>query len=151
MTKLYARVQDDGRVIQILTFYSEMWSEKDWQEGKVYAADIIAQLVECDETVKAGMYYLDGKFLPEKPGLEYVVVDGKWVEDPALKAKAQAEQSARQASAYLNSTDWYVIRKAEKSTEIPAEVTAARDGARTSIDSAEAIAPGIKGKLQGAL
>jgi hypothetical protein len=91
---------------------------------------------------------------PAKVDLNYTRFDeakGRWVFDQAAKDRADAEQSARQASAYLRSTDWIVLRKVEKGTQIPVEVTAARDAARISIDSAEAVAPGIKDKLQGAL
>lgn len=45
-----------------------------------------------------------------------------------LQAQANAE-----ARAYLASTDWYVVRKTETGTEIPADVIAARQAARDSV------------------
>ena len=89
---------------------------------------------------------------PAKVDLNYTRFDeakGRWVFDQAAKDRADAEQSARQASAYLRSTDWLVLRKVEKGNEIPADVATARDHARAEIDAAEAAAPGIKVALQG--
>lgn len=45
-----------------------------------------------------------------------------------LQAQANAE-----ARAYLASTDWYVVRKAETGTEIPADILAKRQAARDAV------------------
>ena len=45
-----------------------------------------------------------------------------------LQAQANAE-----ARAYLASTDWYVVRKAETGTEIPADILAKRQTARDAV------------------
>ena len=43
----------------------------------------------------------------------------------------------RQAEGILNQTDWYVTRKAEKSTAIPSAITTHRDAVRSKQDSME--------------
>ena len=45
-----------------------------------------------------------------------------------LQAQANAE-----ARAYLASTDWYVVRKAETGTEIPADILEKRQAARDAV------------------
>ena len=49
-----------------------------------------------------------------------------------LKAKEKA-----MADSYLSKYDWYVVRKAEKSTAIPTAITTYRDGVRTACDTRE--------------
>lgn len=51
---------------------------------------------------------------------------------PPTAEELQAQKNA-EASAYLASTDWLVVRKAETGTEIPADVIAARQAARDSV------------------
>ena len=51
---------------------------------------------------------------------------------PPTAEELQAQKNA-EARAYLASTDWYVVRKAETGTEIPADVLAARQTARDSV------------------
>jgi hypothetical protein len=48
------------------------------------------------------------------------------------------EKQKSEATAYLNSTDWYVIRKAETGEAIPADVVSARQAARTTASSVSA-------------
>lgn len=66
-----------------------------------------------------------------------IVADSKGyprLEDrPALTPQQAQEQRSQEARAYLNSTDWYVVRKAETGADIPADVTAKRQVARDSI------------------
>lgn len=45
--------------------------------------------------------------------------------------------NARQASCYLNTTDWYIIRFIETGVPVPAEVTANRAIARESLSKME--------------
>ena len=49
-----------------------------------------------------------------------------------LKAKEKAT-----AGSLLAKYDWYVVRKAEKSTAIPTAITTYRDGVRTACDTRE--------------
>ena len=51
-----------------------------------------------------------------------------YVEPPITPVQKQAE-----ARAYLNSTDWYVARKAETGAEIPADIAKARQEAREAL------------------
>ena len=46
-------------------------------------------------------------------------------------------QEKRTAGALLAKYDWYVVRKAEKSTAIPTEITTYRDGVRTACNTRE--------------
>ena len=50
----------------------------------------------------------------------------------AEELQAQANADVR---AYLASTDWYVVRKAETGTEIPADILAKRQAARDAVVS----------------
>ena len=51
---------------------------------------------------------------------------------PPTAEELQAQKNA-EARAYLASTDWYVVRKAETGVEIPADVLAASQAARDSV------------------
>lgn len=51
-------------------------------------------------------------------------------EDPALTAALRANDSSLR---YLSTTDWYVVRLMETGVPIPADITAARAIARSSI------------------
>ena len=46
-------------------------------------------------------------------------------------------QEKEAAGSLLAKYDWYVVRKAEKSTEIPTAITTYRDGVRTACDTRE--------------
>ena len=46
-------------------------------------------------------------------------------------------QEKKTASSLLAKYDWYVVRKAEKSTAIPTEITTYRDAVRTACDTRE--------------
>ncbi len=79
-------------------------------------------------------YWNDGaaKELDDKTesidGVEYTTQGVKSV----LKAKEKET-----AGGLLARYDWYVVRKAEKSTEIPTAITTYRDGVRTACDTRE--------------
>ena len=51
---------------------------------------------------------------------------------PPTAEELQAQKNA-EARAYLASTDWYVVRKAETGTEIPVDVLEKRQAARDSV------------------
>ena len=61
-------------------------------------------------------------------GVEYTTLGVKSV----LKAQEKAT-----AGSLLAKYDWYVVRKAEKSTAIPTAITTYRDGVRTACDTRE--------------
>jgi len=70
----------------------------------------------------------DGK-APEGADTDTVAVEG-------LKT-VLIRQVKKQAEGILNETDWYVVRKAEKSTAIPSAITTHRDAVRTKQASME--------------
>lgn len=60
----------------------------------------------------------------------YVVITDK----PAWMVAAAAQQKKNtESQAYLDSTDWYVVRFAETGVAIPADITTARAAARASV------------------
>ena len=85
-------------------------------------------------TYDSRFYWGDGtaKALDDKTetidGVEYTTLGVKSV----LKA-----QEKRNAGSLLSKYDWYVVRKAEKSTAIPTAITTYRDGIRTACDTRE--------------
>ena len=60
---------------------------------------------------------------------EYTVVSADWTE------QNKEYQDIQAALHYLESTDWYVIRKIETGREIPSEVLAIRAEARAKVKS----------------
>ena len=70
----------------------------------------------------------DGNLLKDENGNQVVTLGVKSV----LKAKEKAT-----AGSLLSKYDWYVVRKAEKSTAIPTAITTYRDGVRTACDTRE--------------
>ena len=70
----------------------------------------------------------EGNLLKDKNGNQVVTLGVKSV----LKAQEKAT-----AGSLLAKYDWYVVRKAEKSTAIPTAITTYRDGVRTACDTRE--------------
>ena len=68
--------------------------------------------------------------------------DGNQLVTLGLKSNAIATAKS-QAAGYLVQYDWYVTRKAEKSTAIPSAITTYRDAVRAACDT-------IEGKITGA-
>mgnify|MGYP003679879170 FL=1 len=62
--------------------------------------------------------------------------DGNQVVTPGLKSN-EKNQIKAQAAGLLQSTDWYVIRNAESSTEVPANVSTFRTAVRTKSNEME--------------
>ncbi len=62
--------------------------------------------------------------------------DTNTVKDEGLKTKL-IRNIKEQAETELNKTDWYITRKAEKSTAIPSSITTHRDAVRTKQASME--------------
>ena len=63
-----------------------------------------------------------------KDGVEYTIL--------GVKSVLKTEEKAI-AGSLLAKYDWYVVRKAEKSTAIPTAITTYRDGVRTACDTRE--------------
>ena len=70
----------------------------------------------------------DGNLLKNEDGSQMVILGVKSV----LKAQEKAT-----AGSLLSRYDWYVVRKAEKSTAIPTAITTYRDAVRTACDTRE--------------
>ena len=70
----------------------------------------------------------EGNLLKDENGNQVVSLGVKSV----LKA-----QEKRNAGSLLSKYDWYVVRKAEKSTAIPTAITTYRDAVRTACDTRE--------------
>ena len=70
----------------------------------------------------------DGNLIKNEDGSQMVIQGVKSV----LKAQEKAI-----AGSLLAKYDWYVVRKAEKSTAIPAAITTYRNGVRTACDTRE--------------
>ena len=93
----------------------------------------IAEVADAP-THDSRFYWGDGsaKALDDKTetidGVEYTTLGVKSV------LKAQEKETTR---SLLARYDWYVVRKAEKSTAIPTAITTYRDGVRTACDTRE--------------
>ena len=72
--------------------------------------------------------YKKGDLMKDKNGNQVVILGVKSI------LKAQEKSSA---GSLLAKYDWYVVRKAEKSTAIPTAITTYRDGVRTACDTRE--------------
>ena len=70
----------------------------------------------------------EGNLLKDENGNQVVTLGVKSV----LKAQEKVT-----AGSLLAKYDWYVVRKAEKSTAIPTAITTYRDGVRTACDTRE--------------
>ena len=62
--------------------------------------------------------------------------NGDQVVNLGVKSILKAQEKAT-AGSLLGKYDWYVVRKAEKSTAIPTAITTYRDGVRTACDTRE--------------
>ena len=87
-----------------------------WGDGTAKALD--------DEDAKDS----DGKLIKNEDGSQMVIKGVKSI----LK-----EQEKATAGSLLAPYDWYVVRKAEKSTAIPSSISTFRDGVRTACDTRE--------------
>ena len=63
-------------------------------------------------------------------------VDGEEITTLGVKSVLKAKEKET-AGSLLARYDWYVVRKAEKSTAIPTAITTYRDGVRTACDTRE--------------
>ena len=85
-------------------------------------------------TYDSRFYYGDGtaKELDDKTE----TIDGVELTILGIKSVLKAEEKVM-AGYLLSKYDWYVVRKAEKSTAIPTAITTYRDGVRTACDTRE--------------
>lgn len=74
-------------------------------------------------------------FRTEQDTAPYIVYTKKPDE---MIAATQAAKATTEALAYLASTDWYVTRKAETGKDIPEDVLAQRETARTAVTKPQA-------------
>jgi len=84
----------------------------------------------------------DNTTVPNDPNNSECVAVLAWIEegntpapqftDEEIAANAQAETNAT-SRAYLASTDWYIVRRAETSEEVPSDIITARAAARDAI------------------
>ena len=90
--------------------------------------------VEDPKTYDSRFYWGDGtaKALDDKTE----TVDGKEIKTLGVKSILKAQEKDI-ACSLLAKYDWYIVRKAEKSTAIPALITTYRDGVRTACDTRE--------------
>ena len=70
----------------------------------------------------------NGDLLKDKNGDQIVIL--------GLKSRFKAQEKAT-AGSLLAKYDWYVVRKAEKSTAIPTSISTYRDGVRTACNTRE--------------
>ena len=92
-------------------------------DGRFYNGDGSAKALD-DEDAKD----TEGNLLKNPDGTQMVILGVKSV----LKAQEKVT-----AGTLLAPYDWYVVRKAEKSTAIPTSITTYRDGVRTACDTRE--------------
>ena len=94
-------------------------------------------------TYDSRFYYGDGtaKSLDDEDAKDY---EGNLLKNPdgsqmvilGVKSVLKAQEKAN-AGSLLAKYDWYVVRKAEKSTAIPTAITTYRDAVRTACDTRE--------------
>mgnify|MGYP003115571351 FL=1 len=92
-------------------------------DGRFYNGDGTAKAIDDVNATDE-----NGDLLKDKNGNQVVILGVKSV----LKA-----QEKEIAGSKLARYDWYVIRKTEKSTAIPTEITTYRDAVRTACDTRE--------------
>ena len=104
-----------------------------------------AWIVSCKSS-KAGYIVNDTISIPNDPANRHCADVLAWIAegntpapdftDAEIAVNAQAVTNAT-SQAYLASTDWYVIRHAEKGVAIPDDITSSRQKAREAIEDAD--------------
>ena len=99
--------------------------------------------VAAAPTYDSRFYWNDGTAKPlddenatDKDGNLLKDENGDQVVNLGVKSILKAQEKAT-AGSLLGKYDWYVVRKAEKSTAIPSAITTYRDGVRTACDTRE--------------
>ena len=98
------------------------------EEPKVYDA----RFYKVDGTAKE----LDDIDAKDEDGTLLKNPDGSQVVIQGVKSLLKTQEKIT-AGSLLGKYDWYVIRKTEKATAIPAAITTYRDGVRTACDTRE--------------
>jgi len=96
---------------------------------------------EYQET-KDGSLTIDNMTIPEGHGLYHIaqeeVAEGEAVIIPfdhvAAEAAQAAQEALNEASSYLTTTDWYVVRFAETGVNVPEDVAAKRAQSRVTVE-----------------
>jgi len=103
-----------------------------------YAYDASAKKVKGTYGTATARAHADTKWTQEEidDGDAPTGADTNTVKDEGLKTKL-IRNIKESAEIILNRTDWYVTRKAEKSTAIPSSITTHRDAVRTKQASME--------------
>ena len=92
-------------------------------DGRFYNGDGSAKALD-DVDAKD----VEGNLLKNPDGTQMVIL--------GVKSELKAQEKAT-AGSLLAKYDWYVVRKAEKSTAIPTAITTYRDGVRTACNTRE--------------
>ena len=90
--------------------------------------------VEDPKTYDPTFYWEDGTAKEINDKTE--TIDGVEYKSKGVKSKLKAQEKGI-ANSLLVKYDWYVVRKAEKSTAIPSAIQTYRDGVRTACDTRE--------------
>ena len=88
---------------------------------------------------KSGEYYNNSESAPVYDASKGTVVITKssTAKDLANLKSSKKESASSNAYSSILPTDWYVVRKAEKSTAIPTAITTYRDAVRTACNTRE--------------
>ena len=128
-------IKKDGQVTNQGSFDS-MQAAQEWlayHEGlKTFGqkAEVIQQQVEVSPAV------LDeegNEITPAQHEMQEIHISGYVVEIEDISAKLEQEQINKESQAFLDSTDWMVIRAAERGEELSPEFKAERQAARELI------------------
>jgi hypothetical protein len=106
-----------GQILRIVTCPAS-FAEAQLCEGESMLSDTTGLVRDNTHKVEGGAFVA----LPPPPA-------------PTAEEIAALAQAAtnRQARAYLDSTDWYIVRFAESGVAVPSAITTARAAARASI------------------
>jgi hypothetical protein len=128
-------IKKDGQVTNQGSFDS-MQAAQEWlayHEGlKTFGqkAEVIQQQVEVSPAV---IDEEGNELSPAVTEMQEVHISGYVVEIEDVSAKLEQEQINKEAQAFLDSTDWMVIRAAERGEELSPEFKAERQAARNRI------------------
>lgn len=110
-------------------FKDSRWSEVADHRGKTYYSKETGEAVVITELGDEAVHELTHLLKPEEGEWKWSKKKNNWVED----VKANKARRISESKAYLERTDWYVIRKIETGKEIPEDILKAREEARKKI------------------
>jgi len=157
---MYAKVENNVIVKANLSLASFNRAAPSWSAEQL-AANGIYEVVYDNTNLKDDRFYINGAesftFASDTVTASYTAAVGKTLDDvnavdedgnaildndgvqvvtPGLKTN-EKNQIKAQAAGLLQSTDWYVVRNAESSTAIPANVSTFRTAVRTKSNEME--------------